>query len=288
MIDAELKKAGAKVDSTSPIDYGTQYRVSRGTEQAIVNVYHGKKGRRVVVQKTSALADELRALFGTSTPPAAPRHAAAVPTWAAWCGSDESGKGDYFGPLTVAAVGLTTATAATAAGWGVRDCKTLSDAAALALDAKIRGAFPFALVAWLPEEYNRRHAAARSINRMLGEAHAEAIDAVLGKLPAAEAAVVDQFGDEEHVAGRLRKSILLIQRPKADETDAAVAAASVVARAAFLRGLAALEKEWGLPLHKGAAEVIAGARAFVRKHGRESLGKVAKLHFKTTDQVLTK
>ena len=284
MIDGYLKKVGAKVDSTSPIDYGTQYRVSRGAEQAIVNVYRGKKGLRVVVQKTTALADELRKLFGTSAPAAT--SSPAVPTWAAWCGSDESGKGDYFGPLTVAAVGLTTSTASVAAGWGVRDCKTMSDATALELDKKIREALPFTLIGWMPEEYNRRYEAARNVGRLLGEAHAEAIDGVVGKLPAAEAAVVDQFGDEDHVASRLRASIALIQRPKADETDLAVAAASVVARAAFLRGLAKLVKAWGMPLHKGAGpEVLENARAFLKRHGREKLGEVAKLHFKTTQQL---
>ncbi len=286
MIEEQLKKVGAKVDSTAPIAYGTQYRVSRGAETAIVNVYRGKKGLRVVVQKTGTLADELRALFGETKAAAT---SAAGPGWAAWCGSDESGKGDYFGPLTVAAVGLTTSSAARLAGWGVRDCKTMSDATALELDRRIRGDVPFKLVGWMPQEYNRRYEEARNVGRLLGEAHAEAIDGVVEKLPGTQAAVVDQFGDEDHVASRLRASIALIQRPKADETDLAVAAASVVARAAFLRGLATLVKAWGLPLHKGAGpEVIAGARAFVARHGREALGQVAKLHFKTTDQVLAR
>ena len=284
MIEEVLRQLGAKVDSTSAIDYGTQYRVSKGADKAIVNVYRGKKGVRVVVQMNTPLAEELRAKLGASTSPVAKPPPG--PTWAAWVGSDESGKGDYFGPLTVAAVGLTTATAAQAAAWGVRDCKTLSDGAALEMDRKIRAAFPYSVVEWMPEEYNRRYVGARSINRLLGEAHGEVLAGAVAKLPGAEAAVVDQFGDEAYVENALRGrgvSIRVLQRPKADETDLAVAAASVVARAAFIRGIEALGKAWGMSLHKGAGpEVVAGGRAFVKRHGLPALEKVAKLHFRTT------
>lgn len=279
-------KAGVRVESTARIDYGTQYRVSRGAEKAIVNVYQGKKGTRVVVQMNTPLAEELRGLFGTSKPPGpGPK----LPVWATWCGSDESGKGDFFGPLTVAAVGLTTATAEKAASWNVRDCKTMSDPTALDLDRRIREVLPHKVIGWMPEEYNRRYLTARSVNVLLGEAHAEAIAAVTAKLPGVEAAVVDQFGDEGHVERALRGrdvDVPLIQRPRADETDLAVSAASVVARAAFLRGMSKLEKDWGLPLHKGAGpETVENARAFLARHGRDKLGEVAKLHFKTAAQL---
>jgi ribonuclease HIII len=280
MIEEFLKKVGAKVDSSGPIDYGTQYRVSRGDQQAIVNVYRGKKGLRVVVQKNTPLADELRALFGSK------KAEEQSPDWDAWAGSDESGKGDYFGPLTVAAVADTRKQAGELASWGVRDSKTMTDDVAAGLDRRIREACPFVLVGWMPEDYNRRYEAARNVNRLLGEAHAEALAGVLGKAPGLEAAVTDRFGDESYVEDALRAlgvRLPLIQRPKADETDLAAAAASIVARAAFVRGIAKLEKAWGMPLPKGAGpDVVAAARAFLTRHGRDRLGAAAKLHFKTT------
>ncbi len=280
MIEDYLRKVGAKVDSSGPIDYGTQYRVSRGEEQAIVNVYRGKKGLRVVVQKTTKLAEELRAVFGKK------KAEEQAPEWEAWAGSDESGKGDYFGPLVVAAVALTRKGAGELASWGVRDSKTMADEVAGALDRRIRAACPFAVVGWMPEEYNRRYEAARNVNRLLGEAHGEALAGVVGKAPWLEAAVTDQFGDESYVEDALRGrgvGIPLVQRPKADETDLAVAAASVVARAAFVRGLEKLEKAYGMRLPKGAgADVVAAARAFLKRHGRDALAGAAKLHFKTT------
>lgn len=281
MLEAWAKQLGATIESATPIQYGTQYRLSRGGEQAIVNIYEGKAGTKVVVQKTTPLADALRELAGQKK--------AEGSGWTSWCGSDESGKGDYFGPLAVAAVALTSKEAADLATIGVRDCKTMSDVTALGMDERIRKTCVFKLAGWLPVEYNAKQAEFRNVNRMLGELHAEAIAGVLEKRGDLEAAVVDQFGDEAYVREALvrrDRTITLVQRPKADETDLAVAAASVVARAAFLRGLAKLGKEFKARLPKGAGpDVIVAARAFVRKHGRDALDRVAKVHFKTTASV---
>jgi ribonuclease HIII len=101
--------------------------------------------------------------------------------------------------------------------------------------------------------------------------------------------VTDQFGDERFVRRALLtrgKTINLVQRTKA-ESDPAVAAASILARAEFLRRLYFEGRNWGMELPKGAsAAVDAAAVEFVRLHGREALGKVAKLHFKTTVKAL--
>ena len=280
MIDKWAARLGAKIESTAPIDYGTQYRLSRGTEKAIVNVYHGKKGTRVVVQQKSPLADELRGLSGTERPKPPPSK------WSTWCGTDESGKGDYFGPLTVAAVAVTKELAEGLMRAGVRDCKTLSDRAVMDLDGAIRKACPFKLAGLMPEEYNSRYEEARNVNRLLGDLHGEVIAGVLEKQPDLEAAVTDQFGDESYVRTALESrkvEINLVQRPKADETDVAVAAASVVARAAFLRGLDKTGRELlsSLPLGAGP-EVIEAARDLIEQHGRDALRRAAKLHFRTT------
>ncbi|MBI2930634.1 MAG: ribonuclease HIII [Planctomycetes bacterium] len=284
MIQEWASRLSAAIESSRLIEHGTQYIFARGAERAILNVYSGARGTRYLVQRPGPLADELRRLILDATAAALP------PTpWNVWCGSDESGKGDFLGPLTVAAVAVTRENAPRLAALGVRDCKTLSDLAVRELDEKIRAGHPFKLVGWLPEEYNRRYEQAGDVNRLLGLAHAEAIDGVLKNASSMEAAVVDQFGDENLVKHALLArgtSLKLVQRPRADETDIAVAAASIVARAAFVRGLEKLQLQYGIRLCKGAGdEVIASARAFVHKHGRDRLGCVAKLHFKTTSLV---
>lgn len=279
MIETWAKQLGAVIESSTPISYGTQYRLFRGSEKAIVNVYRGKGGTKYVVQQNSPLADELREIVSD-------RKTDASATWSVWCGTDESGKGDFFGPLAVAGVLLTAEDAVELGRLGVRDSKTMSNATAVDLDKMIRKTAPFHVVCWMPAEYNRRYADAGNVNRLLGEMHAQAIDVLAGTRNDVEAAVTDQFGDESYVRSALKTRMKLVQRPRADETDVAVAAASVVARVAFLRGIAELVRKFGMGFPLGAGpDVDKAGKEFVRKHGRDALGRAAKVHFKTATRL---
>jgi ribonuclease HIII len=201
---------------------------------------------------------------------------------------DESGKGDYFGPLVAAAVWAPPEGREALAALGVRDSKTVSDRRAQELAQRIRAAYPTAVVAIGPERYNALYASMRNLNRLLAWAHARAIENLLERVPGCREAIADQFGDrrllEEALLERGRR-VALVQRPRA-EADPVVAAASLVARAEFVRRLDALADRFGIPLPKGAGPpVLAAARAFVARHGAAELGKVAKLHFRTTASV---
>lgn len=204
-----------------------------------------------------------------------------------WIGTDEAGKGDYFGPLVVAGVYATEATAILLRQIGVRDSKTLSDKRIGEMSAEIRQTCPVNVVAIGPERYNDMYAKIRNLNRLLAWAHARVIENLLEKIEC-ERVVSDQFGDE-HVLQRALmekgKRIQLVQRHRA-EGDVAVAAASIIARGEFVRRLEQLSRSVGVELHKGAGPpVLASGRRFVEKHGREALNTVAKLHFKTTQQI---
>ncbi len=202
-------------------------------------------------------------------------------------GTDESGKGDYVGPLVVAAVRATPEESRLLTRMGAADSKILSDAAVRNLDDEIRGLLPYSVVALDPPEYNARHAEWKNLNVLLGWAHARAIAELLERA-SCDHVLTDQFGDPKYVANELKArgiSLELEQRPRAEEVPA-VAAASIVARAEFLRRLHLLSLEAGLPLPKGASESVEhAARRLVRSRGREYLGRVAKLHFKTTVRV---
>jgi len=174
------------------------------------------------------------------------------------------------------------------AGLGVRDSKTLSDAQAERLARAVREAYPTAVVAIGPERYNALYAKMGNLNRLLAWAHARVIENLLEQTPGCQEAISDQFGDarllERALLERGRR-ISLTQRPRA-ESDPVVAAASIVARAEFLRRLAALARRFATPLPKGAGPpVLAAGRAFVARHGARALAQVAKLHFRTTKQV---
>lgn len=201
---------------------------------------------------------------------------------------DESGKGDYFGPLVAAAVAVSPAEVELLAAWGVRDSKRLSDHRARELDLLIRGVCPYEVVAIGPLRYNELYEKMRNLNRLLGWAHARALENLLERVPCRRA-LADQFGDKrviEQALMRKGKAVALEQRHRAEE-DPAVAAASVVARAEFLERLERMSREFGKPLPKGASPLVeSAARRLVQDHGADVLKRIAKLHFKTTQSVL--
>lgn len=203
-------------------------------------------------------------------------------------GIDESGKGDYFGPLVIAAVYVAREQENELRAAGVRDSKTLSDKKATALAEQIRVLCPSTVVAIGPPRYNSLYASFKNLNRLLAWGHARALENLLEQVPC-ERVVADQFGDERFLKSALMakgRTVTLIQKPRAEE-EIAVAAASIVARAEFLRRLQDLSTHHGIPLPKGASDaVIAAGKAFVQRYGREALDQVAKIHFRTTTGVL--
>lgn len=203
-------------------------------------------------------------------------------------GIDESGKGDYFGPLVIAAVFVTPALEQDLALMQVRDSKKISDGRILELAPDIRLLCPHSLVAIGPQRYNELYAKIKNLNRLLAWGHARALENLLQQVEC-DLAIADQFGDERLILNALQekgKQIRLVQRTKA-ESDLAVAAASILARAEFLQRLDRLSQELNTTLPKGASPAVELAgRMVVKKYGRDRLGTVAKLHFETTKQVL--
>jgi ribonuclease HIII len=203
-------------------------------------------------------------------------------------GTDEAGKGDWFGPLVTAAVLVDPSTAETLARAGVRDSKDLTDAAARKLAGVVRRTAPHAVVVIGPARYNELREKNRNLNRLLAWCHAKAV-AEVTETHEADEVLADQFGAArllEDSFSREGVTIPLKQRHRA-ESHVAVAAASILARAEFLDRLARLGDEVGHELPKGAGpRVDEVGRALVAEHGREVLGRVAKLHFKNTTKVL--
>jgi ribonuclease HIII len=205
-------------------------------------------------------------------------------------GIDESGKGDYFGPLVIAGVYVAREQEEPLRAAGVRDSKALSDKKVAAFAEQIRVLCPFTIVAIGPERYNSLQTSFKNLNHLLAWGHARAIENLLEKVPC-NRVVADQFGDERFLKNALLakgRTVTLIQKPRAEE-EVAVAAASIIARAEFLRRLQELSTRYGVSLPKGASDtVITAGKEFVRRHGTEALGQVAKLHFRTTASVLGK
>jgi ribonuclease HIII len=204
-------------------------------------------------------------------------------------GTDESGKGDYFGPLVVAGVFLPSDQEKVLSEMGVKDSKRFSDNRIRELASLIKKGYTHSIVAIGPEKYNELYSKLRNLNRLLAWAHSRVIENILEEVNCT-LAITDQFGDKAYVLNALMKranNIELIQKPKAEE-DLAVAAASILAREGFLTRLYYLSQEIGINLPKGASPLVeeAGVK-LVQAHGAQVLDKVAKKHFKTTARVLS-
>jgi ribonuclease HIII len=197
-------------------------------------------------------------------------------------GSDEVGKGDYFGPLVVCAVRLEPGQSDEIRRSGVRDSKTLTDEQCIRLGGALRSRYAVAVERLDPVDYNRVYVPGK-LNDLLADQHTKAISRLA--TPGVHV-VVDRFANERLLVTRMKKlGVRLEQRVRA-ESEPAVAAASVVAREEFLTALKELSEEVAVHLHKGAGPPVdQAARKFVALHGFDALNRVAKLHFKTTQKI---
>jgi len=198
-------------------------------------------------------------------------------------GSDEAGKGDYFGPLVVVAVRAGPEERTELVRAGVADSKTLSDERVRVLAPALEQRYAFASEVLEPADYNVEHPRFKSLNPLLAELHARCIRRLArpGLL-----VLVDKFAHEKLVASRLEGLDLELHQETHAEREPVVAAASVIARNLFLEGLKKLSEEFAVDLHKGAGEPTdRAAREFVKLHGRAALARVAKLHFKNTQKI---
>ena len=203
-------------------------------------------------------------------------------------GVDEAGKGDFFGPLCVGALFATAEQIEELISMGIKDSKKLSDKEVLKLSHEIQKKFHHSIIRIGPAKYNELYSKFRNLNSLLAWGHATAIENLV-VASNCRIVIIDQFAHESVVQRALQHKkieVELTQRHRGEE-DIVVAAASILARAAFLEGLAHLSKEVDLLLPKGASsKVIEVGKVLVAKYGAAVLNKVSKEHFRTTLQVL--
>ena len=283
------------------INYGHQFVVELCHAKLTLNIYNGKKGLSYVFSGDSALEGKVRELLGECKQSSRSEGdyashdvrvddaagASALPR-GKWAGSDESGKGDFFGPLVVSAVVVDDSTAAKLAAAGVKDCKLLTDKKILQLEDVIKSTVvDFSVLELKPKVYNLRYkqvlAQGGKLNQLLGYGHVAALSQVLERHEDCHAALIDQFTTSLVNVRELTRrfpNCVVKQQPKA-EVNLAVAAASVLARARFLRTMAELAEAAGeaiLP-KGGGAQATACARRLADRLGKAELVNFVKLHF---------
>lgn len=288
-----LQTSQVRVTDHREIDYGTQYRLARGPDAANLNVY--RTGKVSIDGKASELKDLLEGWRVANSGPKAGHpmstmEGASGPAASglARVGIDEAGKGEYLGPLVVAGVRVSSGSQdRELREAGVRDSKDLSVAQARGISDRVKrivGEENLRIIALEPRIYEeRRDAAGRNVNRLLGELDAE----IIGELAVeVEAVILDSFGPKarSYVEPHMPPGIRLDVRPRAED-DTAVAAASILARAKYLEEMERLSERAGFELPRGSTHVLDAARRVYRERGMEGLRDVAKVHFATTQQV---
>ena len=202
-------------------------------------------------------------------------------------GTDESGKGDFFGPLVIAGVMTDEKAAKMFIEAGIKDSKKITDKKILTLEPIIKNNSEFSVVVISNAKYNELYNKIKNLNKLLAWGHARVIENILEKKDC-EYALSDKFGDDSLIKSALMekgRSIRLEQMVRA-ESDVAVAAASVLARAAFVHKMKEMENLYGIEFPKGCApQVKDTARIFVKNFGKDKLPEVCKTHFKTYKEI---
>jgi ribonuclease HIII len=205
-------------------------------------------------------------------------------------GIDESGKGDFFGPLCIAGVYVQKEQFSQLQAYGVKDSKMLNDKTIIKLANQIKSLCLYHIVKINPPKYNEIYQNFKNLNHLLAWGHATAIEQ-LTLHSKCQLVTIDQFADEKVVLQALNRKklhVVLTQRHRAED-DLAVAAASILARQAFLDGLEQLSQEIQIPLPKGSSSTTQEAGlAVLKKWGEEKLRNICKQHFKTLDAILEK
>lgn len=284
-----LKKENFEISEPIRNEYSYQVSINDENDRISLHVFFGKKGNKIVLQGNKELKLFKKAydlIFGESLiPDDKPEQEPAYP----YVGTDESGKGDYFGPLVIAGVYLTPQAGKLLKTLGIRDSKELSDyqIKQLATEIKKMNEIIFDVVLISPEKYNRLYAKMGNLNRLMGWAHARVIENLLGKCDAGEV-ISDKFGNEKIILDALQqrgRSINLQQVTKA-EKFIAVAAASILARDAMVKWFNTHSKKYKLKIPKGSSlEVESTAKNILKKYGEEELNRLVKLHFKTSNKI---
>lgn len=289
-----IQTRGLKLVGTIDLPYGIQLVLKRDAKILKLNIYYSeKRGISNVINpnKDKALV-ELMLHILQITPKEKSIHER-LHHWNAWIGSDECGKGDYFGALVVTAFYADTECEKALKKLGVCDSKKLNDNQISTIAQSIYREFPgrFETIILKPQAYNKLYAdmshQGKNLNDLLAWLHSKAIETLYARHKGIEGALIDQFSKSRKVEKSLKTKLPLlnvIERTGAEQ-DIAVATASVLSRYQFLQHHKEMSEHYGIAFPKGATSVIKTGREFIKTYSYKRLYEVAKLHFKTTAQL---
>jgi ribonuclease HIII len=290
-----LSANGVSCNGQREIAYGVQLKLSKISDTASLNVYYSQKnGISTVIgaKDTNSLKNLLQALLSRNILPE--KYNPGFHEWDSWIGSDEVGKGDYFGPLVTCAFHYSKTMEKHFATLGVTDSKRLKDAQISKIAKLLYSSYPKCISCFVlkPAKYNALITSFRSQNKNLNDLlawlHATNIMELGNKSSGVQGILVDRFSPTQKVMRMLaakKYPTPCIERTGA-EADPAVAAASIIARYQLIEAFASMRRFYGVNFPNGATSVVKPVGLdFIKRYGINRLNEVAKLHFKTTDQI---
>jgi ribonuclease HIII len=283
-------KEGLQFSNEKEIAYGVQLEFADGKHTILLNVYHSaKKGLSTVIsaKNNNPLKPRLESCLGIqSREEIIPQH-----NWQHWVGSDECGKGDFFGPLIVCGFYLDGKDKEKLLKLGVSDSKKLKKDRINTIAKQLYHDFApnVECLVLKPKKYNELYTSfagqGKNLNDLLAWCHSKILDNLIKRHSVIEGVFIDQFSHARKASALLKKlhpDMQIMERPDG-ERDLAVAAASIIARYQLLQSFQSMTRFYKLKFPMGASQsVITAGKAFIAQYGKDRLSEVAKLHFRTT------
>lgn len=275
----KLKSLNFATGELSLKKYNYEFSVNKNKSTAKILVYFGSKGIKTVIQgnRKNKLFKELDhilngAIIFDEIPIEEPRE---------YIGSDESGKGDFFGPLIVCAFAFDNSIKESLKKLNVRDSKEISEKEILNIYNHLKKDFKerIEIIEIHPKKYNQLYENTQNLNKILLWAHIKAINNLFKKFDY-KSVIIDKFAPKKSFNDKIPTTKELIIEEKA-ERFLGVAAASIIARARLILWFQNKSKELGIKLLFGAASSVTElAKEIFVKNGKELLNELIKLHFK--------
>ncbi len=300
LIKSSLSSKGFQVNPFRNIQYGCQFLIFKENQSILLRLFSSKKGLKIdysqadnhklknSIEKIITPIEKKYCITNKAVKANKKQDPISSKDPETLIGVDESGKGDYFGPLVVAGVYAGPKENEILKELGVKDSKELNDTTIIELSEQIKEVCPYSLILMGNASYNTLYSKMNNLNHILSWAHTKAIENVLEQ-QRCDYALSDKFASQTLIqAGLVNKgiNIKLIERTKA-ESNIAVAAASIIARANYVDQLKKIGNVYKQNFPKGCSpKTLLVAKQFYEKHGKEELGCIAKLHFKLTEQII--
>jgi len=278
-----LESNGYTCSTIISAQYHFAFDIANDSVKVKALVYYGRKGLKIILQgnKEGKFYNEISDMIFEQID-LFPNKSLELDEPSVYIGTDESGKGDFFGPLVVAGVFINEEIRRKLVNLQVRDSKDLTDNQINSLSKKIKTILHnhFEVIILPPKQYNEEYKTHKNLNHMLSDLHQKVINNLLNKVECS-VVIIDKFSKLE-IDVPPNVKVHYIQKA---EKYTAVAAASILARSEFNKWFTHKETE-GVKLIKGASsEVEALARTVFRELGIDELNKLSKVHFKTYKKV---